>query len=62
MQSFCKKMFSLDPRWNLVFGNEVDLPLVTAGKDIAQLANFLRPARISCSAAEVVASLLGEVV
>jgi len=62
MQSFCQKRFSLDPRWNLVSGNKVDLPLITAGNDVAQIANFLRPGRSSYSAAEVVASLLGEVV
>ena len=39
---------------------EVDLPLITAGNEVAHIANFLRPGRVSYSAAEVVGSLLGK--
>jgi len=40
-------------------GGELDLPLITAGNDVANIAKFLRPGRDSYSAAEVVGSLLG---
>jgi nitronate monooxygenase len=39
-------------------GNEVDLPLVTAGNEVAHVANFLQPGRDSYSAAEVIRCLL----
>ena len=39
-------------------GGETDLPLITAGNDVAHIANFLRPGRDSYSAAEVVGTLL----
>ena len=39
-------------------GNGMDLPLITAGNDVAHIANFLRPGHDSYSAAEVIASLL----
>ena len=38
---------------------EADLPLITAGNDVAHVADFLRPGRESYSAAEVVSRLLG---
>jgi hypothetical protein len=41
-------------------GGEIDLPLITAGNDVANIASFLRPGRNSYSAAEVVGSLLGQ--
>ena len=41
-------------------GGETDLPLITAGNDLANIANFLRPGRNSYSAAEVIGSLLGQ--
>lgn len=41
-------------------GGEVDLPLITAGNDVAHIANFLRPGRDSYSAAEVIGRLLGK--
>src|SRR6185312_3290328 len=39
---------------------DTDLPLITAGNDVANIANFLRPGRNSYSAAEVVGSLLSQ--
>lgn len=39
---------------------ETDLPLITAGNDVAHIANFLRPGRDSYSAAEVIGTLLGK--
>ena len=41
-------------------GNEMDLPLITAGNDIAQVASFVQAGRKSYTAAEVVSTLLGE--
>lgn len=41
-------------------GGETDLPLITAGNEVASIASFLRPGRNSYSAAEVVGSLLGQ--
>lgn len=38
---------------------EMDLPLITAGNDVAHVADFLRPGRDSYSAAEVIESLAG---
>jgi len=38
---------------------KVDLPLVTAGNDVADIANFVRPGSNSYSAAEVITRLLG---
>jgi len=38
----------------------VDLPLVTAGNDVADIATFLRPGKNTFSAAEVITSLLGQ--
>jgi NAD(P)H-dependent flavin oxidoreductase YrpB (nitropropane dioxygenase family) len=40
-------------------GVEADLPLVTAGNDVANIASFLKPGQDSYSAAEVVDRLLG---
>ena len=40
--------------------NEIDLPLLTAGNDVAHIADFLRPGRDSYSAAEVIGRLLGK--
>jgi len=40
-------------------GNELSLPLVTAGNEIANVANFLSPGRDTYTAAEVVQTLLG---
>ena len=39
---------------------EVDLPLLTAGNDVADIAKFLRPGRDAYSAAEVIDCLLGQ--
>jgi nitronate monooxygenase len=39
---------------------EPDLPLLTAGNDVADIANFLRPGCDAYSAAEVVGRLLGK--
>ncbi len=39
---------------------DTDLPLITAGNDVTNIANFLRPEHESYSAAEVVKSLLGK--
>lgn len=39
---------------------EADLPLITAGNDVAHIANFLRTGRDTYSAAEVVDTLLGK--
>ncbi len=41
-------------------GGEVDLPLITAGNDVAHIASFLRPGHNSYSAADVVGRLLGK--
>jgi NAD(P)H-dependent flavin oxidoreductase YrpB (nitropropane dioxygenase family) len=41
-------------------GGEVDLALITAGNEVAHIADFLRPGRDSYSAAEVVGRLLGQ--
>jgi NAD(P)H-dependent flavin oxidoreductase YrpB (nitropropane dioxygenase family) len=41
-------------------GDHVDLPLVTAGNDVAQVARYLQPGRDSYSAAEVVHHLLSK--
>jgi nitronate monooxygenase len=41
-------------------GGEVDLPLITAGNDVAHIAGFLPPGRDSYSAADVVGRLLGK--
>ena len=41
--------------------SEIDLPLLTAGNDVAHIAEFLRPGRDSYSAAEVISRLLGKV-
>ena len=41
-------------------GDEVVLPLITAGNEVAHVANFLRPGCNSYSAAEVVGRLLGK--
>jgi len=41
-------------------GNDMDLPLITAGNEVAHIAKFLRPGCGSFSAADVVASLLGK--
>ena len=40
--------------------SEIDLPLLTAGNDVAHIAEFLRPGRDSYSAAEVINRLLGK--
>jgi NAD(P)H-dependent flavin oxidoreductase YrpB (nitropropane dioxygenase family) len=39
---------------------EADLPLITAGNDVAHVANFLRSGRDSFTAAEVIGRLLGK--
>jgi NAD(P)H-dependent flavin oxidoreductase YrpB (nitropropane dioxygenase family) len=39
---------------------EAELPLVTAGNDLAEIASFLRPGQSSYSAADVIESLLQE--
>ena len=41
--------------------NTMDLPLLTAGNDVAQVARYLQPGRNSYTAGEVVSHLLGEV-
>jgi NAD(P)H-dependent flavin oxidoreductase YrpB (nitropropane dioxygenase family) len=41
-------------------GGEVELPLITAGNEVANIANILRPGCDSYSAAEVVGQLLGK--
>lgn len=41
--------------------NTTDLPLITAGNDVAQVARFLRPGKDSYSAAEVISQLLAKV-
>lgn len=41
-------------------GEATDLPLITAGNEVAHIANFLRPGRDSYSAAEVIDRLLGK--
>lgn len=41
--------------------NTMDLPLLTAGNDVAQVARYLQPGRSSYTASEVVRHLLGEV-
>jgi hypothetical protein len=43
--------------WPQPRANEDELPLVTAGNDIATIADFLAPGRSSYSAAEVVQRL-----
>jgi len=42
-------------------GEEMDLPLLTAGNEVANIAAFLQPGRDSYSAAEVVARLLEKI-
>jgi hypothetical protein len=39
-------------------GEEEELPLVTAGNDVANIADFLRPGQDSYTAADVVSRLL----
>ena len=39
----------------------MDLPLLTAGNDVAQVARYLQPGRDSYTAGEVVGYLLGAV-
>ena len=39
---------------------EMDLPLITAGNDVAHIANFLQPGRDSYSAVEVITRLLAK--
>jgi nitronate monooxygenase len=40
--------------------NTVDLPLITAGNDVAQVARYLQPGHESYTAAEVVNYLLAK--
>jgi NAD(P)H-dependent flavin oxidoreductase YrpB (nitropropane dioxygenase family) len=42
-------------------GENSELPLVTAGNDVADIAQFLGAGRVSYSAAEVIRALMGEV-
>ena len=44
----------------IISQNEVSLPLVTAGNEIAHIARFLRPGQDSYNAAQVVGDLLGQ--
>ncbi|MEI2724247.1 MAG: hypothetical protein V9H26_12125 [Verrucomicrobiota bacterium] len=41
--------------------NTLDLPLLTAGNDVSQVARYLQPGRDSYTASEVVRHLLGDV-